>query len=131
MQSGVGAAPAHPPCTHLCHVPGLVAVASAGEDGGPDVLPTERGRALQPAQQAVGTLPCLGEHNATRSAQGLKVLTQDPLQLGQPGVLIAVIPSKRLQPRPVLCTGDRRVRDTPNAASITPLQTPCYPQRWW
>lgn len=113
-------------------MPGLVAVAGAGEDGSPDVLPTERGRGLQPAEQAVGTLPCLGEDDATRSAQGLKVLTQDPLQLGQPGVLIAVIPSKCLQVRPVLCTGERGVRDTPctpNAASITPLQAPLLPSK--
>lgn len=109
-------------------MPGLVAVAGAGEDGGPDVL--ERGRGLQPAEQAVSALPCLGEDDATRSAQGLKVLTQDPLQLAQPGVLIALVPSKCLQARPVLCTGERGVRQTlytQNAASITPLQAPLLP----
>lgn len=88
------------------------------------MLPAVRGRGLQPAAQAVGTLPCLGEDNATRSAQGLKVLTQDLLQLAQLGVLIALVLSKCLQARPVLCTGEWGVRDAPctqNAASITPL----------
>ena len=121
-----------PPSTHLRHVPGLVAVAGAGEDSGPDVLPAERGRVLQPAEQAVGALPGLGEDDAARSSQGLEMFLQDLLQLAQPGVLIALVPSERPQGRPVLCAGKRGVMGAPhplNAASTDPPPRPlCYPQ---
>lgn len=130
------------PCTsrspHLRHVPGLVAVAGPGEDSRPDVLPAPRGRILQPAEQAVGALPGLGEDDAPRRPLGLEVLPQDLLQLAQPGVLVELAPSERQQARPVLCAGKRGVRGAPcpqNQPAPTLLQLPpgpfFYPQRWW
>lgn len=121
-----------PPSAHLCHGLGLVAVAGTSEDGSPDVPPAERGRVLQPAEQAVGTLPCLGENDATRGAMGLEVLLQDLLQLAQLGVLVALVPSERLQARPVLCGGEQSIKGAPRAPkqpAPTLSRSFRYPQR--